>query len=200
MELGTAGAGWTGNVTSTTDALRKQSEARRAKMKETAQRIMQQNQASQGALDYSGAGVSMGGGAQPLNGAWGNPDAPGFAQNYLTTIRLPNGKTATVHKNLAQSMQGLLTDLWNAGYKYTSVGGFNNRNIAGTNKKSLHAWGGAIDIDPMRNPYKKGSKGFTGSIPAQLGYQLAQKWGLRWGADFGDSMHFSVRNGPVPWN
>ena len=34
---------------------------------------------------------------------------------------------------------------------------FNYRNVGGTNRLSNHAYGKAIDINPMQNPYKKGN-------------------------------------------
>jgi hypothetical protein len=48
---------------------------------------------------------------------------------------------------------------------------FNSRNVAGTNSLSLHAYGLAIDINPVQNPYvqRAGSK-LTFSPPASAAY------------------------------
>jgi hypothetical protein len=80
------------------------------------------------------------------------------------------------------------------------VGGYNPRkvNVRGGKKGSSwsrHAGGLAIDIDPAKNPYK--NPGFTGSLPTWVG-DVARKHGLTWGADFGDSMHFSYRGVKMP--
>lgn len=142
-----------------------------------------------------------GGAGMVLNGPWGHPDEPGFAQKYLTSIKLPDGRNLTVHKNMAPAFSALFRDLWNSGYRWSDVGSYANRNINGRtgpgSKKSLHAWGAAVDIDPARNPFK--GKGYTGALPTNVGWG-AEKYGLYWGARFGDSMHFSPKQGPVPWH
>jgi hypothetical protein len=48
---------------------------------------------------------------------------------------------------------------------------FNSRNVAGTNALSLHAYGLAIDINPLQNPYVQRSGGkLTFSPPAGAAY------------------------------
>jgi D-alanyl-D-alanine carboxypeptidase len=48
---------------------------------------------------------------------------------------------------------------------------FNSRNVAGTNSLSLHAYGLAIDINPLQNPYVQRSGGKSiFSPPASLAY------------------------------
>jgi D-alanyl-D-alanine carboxypeptidase len=48
---------------------------------------------------------------------------------------------------------------------------FNSRNVAGTNTLSLHAYGLAIDINPLQNPYVQRSGGrLTFSPPAGAAY------------------------------
>jgi hypothetical protein len=83
------------------------------------------------------------------------------------------------------------------GYKPTSIGGYSNRNIAGTNKKSLHSYGFAIDIDPGRNPVTWNGQNIT-ALPKGVG-AMAARYGLMWGGSWKgskrDTMHFSV-----PWN
>jgi hypothetical protein len=87
-------------------------------------------------------------------------------------------------------------DLWKAGYHFKSVGGYNYRNIAGTNQLSKHATGEAIDIDPQPN---RGNR--LGGGGSRYGYfnpsvinALMRKWGLDWGGNWSnpDPMHFST--------
>ena len=184
-------------------------------MREQAIQIMKQRAAAAAAAAAAKAAASSGGGGggggnvpgysggagMVLNGPWGHPDEPGFVQKYLTNITLPDGKKLLVHRNMAPAFSALFRDLWNSGYRWSSVGSYNNRNINGRtgpgSKKSLHAWGAAVDIDPHRNPFK--GKGFTGQLPTNIGWG-AERYGLYWGARFGDAMHFSPKNGPVPWH
>jgi hypothetical protein len=114
--------------------------------------------------------------------------------NFLVSIPLKNGNKVTVNKAVAANYKGFLDELWDKGVKYKSVGGYSSRKTrtpSGVgNKWSRHALGLAIDIDPSKNQYK--GRGYTGSLPKWVG-PLAAKYGLEWGADFGDSMHFSYR-------
>lgn len=156
---------------------------RRKKQRELASQALQQN--SQG-------GVGGGGGySNPATpGDWGDPIGdPGFAQKYLTTIRLPNGQSILVHKNIAQQASGFLTELWNSGYKFGDVQTYNKRKVQTPkgqgNSWSRHSTGLAMDIDPGRNPW-----GGRYALPQNAG-QLAAKYGLSWlGPKNGDWMHF----------
>jgi len=120
-------------------------------------------------------------------------NAPGRG---LVTITAPNGQRVTVAANYASKFQGLMGDLWKAGYHFKSVGGYNYRNIAGTNQLSKHATGEAIDIDPQPN---RGNR--LGGGGSRYGYfnpsvinALMRKWGLDWGGNWSnpDPMHFST--------
>lgn len=129
------------------------------------------------------------------------PRIPGTPANfkvgvgqYLTTFNW-RGRNITVNRFAAPRFQGLLNDLYKAGYRPASIGGFNNRNIAGSNQKSLHAYGLAIDIDPARNPVQYGSNNHA--LPPNVA-ALAAKYGLSWGGSWNsykDPMHFSVPYG-----
>ena len=119
----------------------------------------------------------------------------GAFNQYLTSIPLLNGGSVVVNKTAANNFKNFLDEIWNRGVKYQSVGGYNARRTIGRNGKSggkwsRHALGLAVDIDPTKNPYR--SPGYTGSLPLWVG-EVAAKNGIVWGADFGDSMHFSVR-------
>ena len=160
---------------------------RRKKLQE--RRAALQAQASN-ALGNAGSPV---GGEQVANanGDWGNPIGdPNFAKNYLTGIRLPNGKMVQVHKNIAQNVSGFMNALWNQGYKFSDVGTYNKRMVNSPKGSgglwSRHSTGLAIDIDPMKNPW--GGKNIA--LPKNVG-QLAQQYGLSWlGPKNGDWMHF----------
>ena len=84
---------------------------------------------------------------------------------------------------------------------------FNCRFVGGTSRWSMHAYGEAIDVNPVENPYVRGS---TVSPPAGRRYLdrsrahpgMAVRGGLlvrafaaagwKWGASFGDYQHFST--------
>ena len=88
-----------------------------------------------------------------------------------------------------------------------NTSGFNCRFVSGTNRWSMHAYGEAIDVNPVENPYVRGS---TVSPPAGRAYLdrmtyrkgMAVQTGIvvrafaaagwKWGASFGDYQHFST--------
>ena len=84
---------------------------------------------------------------------------------------------------------------------------FNCRFVGGTSRWSMHAYGEAIDVNPVENPYVRGA---TVSPPAGRRYldrsrarpgmavrggALVRAFaaaGWKWGASFGDYQHFST--------
>ena len=84
---------------------------------------------------------------------------------------------------------------------------FNCRFVGGTKRWSLHAYGIAIDVNPVENPYVRGSHV---SPPAGRAYVDRSRYrqgmavaggvlvrafasvGWKWGASFGDYQHFST--------
>jgi D-alanyl-D-alanine carboxypeptidase len=88
-----------------------------------------------------------------------------------------------------------------------NTSGFNCRFVGGTSRWSMHAYGEAIDVNPVENPYVRGS---TVSPPAGRAYLDRSRYrpgmavrggilvrafaaaGWRWGASFGDYQHFST--------
>jgi hypothetical protein len=88
-----------------------------------------------------------------------------------------------------------------------NTSGFNCRFVGGTNRWSMHAYGEAIDVNTVENPYVRGS---TVSPPAGRAYLDRSKYrkgmavrggvlvrafaaaGWKWGASFGDYQHFST--------
>lgn len=136
-----------------------------------------------GSLGSSGGAGSAGGYAPPGN-------APGQG---LTTIVAPNGQRVTVAANYAGKFSGLLRDLWNAGYHFKDVQGYNYRNIAGTNTLSKHATGEAIDVDPGANPvtYGRTQTYFNPSVVLPILRRYGLDWGALWSGKK-DPMHFST--------
>jgi hypothetical protein len=84
---------------------------------------------------------------------------------------------------------------------------FNCRFVGGTSRWSMHAYGEAIDVNPVENPYVRGS---TVSPAAGRAYLARSRYrsgmavangvlvrafaaiGWTWGASFGDYQHFST--------
>ena len=88
-----------------------------------------------------------------------------------------------------------------------NTSGFNCRFVGGTTRWSMHAYGEAIDVNPVENPYVRGS---TVSPPAGRAFLDRSRYrkgmavrdgvlvrafasiGWKWGASFGDYQHFST--------
>ena len=88
-----------------------------------------------------------------------------------------------------------------------NTSGFNCRFVGGTSRWSMHAYGEAIDVNPVENPYVRGS---TVSPPAGRAFLDRSRYrkgmavdggvlvrafasvGWKWGASFGDYQHFST--------
>jgi hypothetical protein len=117
----------------------------------------------------------------------------------LTQITSPSGVKFTVAKDAADAFSGFLTDLEGAGYKIDqkTSGGYNPRNIAGTDTPSQHAFGRAIDINPAANA--RGAK-TSSDLPANVNDIAAAHgltWGGTWSGDTRDPMHFELSGKPT---
>ena len=116
----------------------------------------------------------------------------------LMRIQSPSGAKFTVDDSAAPQFQGFLNDLEGTGYKIdpNQSGGYADRNIAGTNTRSKHSTGQAIDINWTNNP-----EGGKHDLPSNTG-ELAAKHGLIWGNNWTnrkrgpDAMHFEVGGTP----
>jgi hypothetical protein len=88
-----------------------------------------------------------------------------------------------------------------------NTSGFNCRFVGGTSRWSLHAYGEAIDVNPVENPYVRGSTVSPAAGRAYLDRSTYRKGmavaggvlvrafaavGWNWGASFGDYQHFST--------
>ena len=84
---------------------------------------------------------------------------------------------------------------------------FNCRFVGGTSRWSMHAFGEAIDVNPVENPYVRGStvsppagRAYLGRSRERPGMALIDgvlvrafaAAGWKWGASFGDYQHFST--------
>jgi len=121
--------------------------------------------------------------ARMIGVSW-KPGCPvGFKNLRLitTTHRTPGGGTATgrliVHRDAARPIKRVLQRLWDAKYpiarmqlidvydgddwesiEANNTSAFNCRRATGSGSWSNHAYGRAIDINPIQNPYVSGGK------------------------------------------
>lgn len=117
----------------------------------------------------------------------------------LTTIKSASGSSGSVNSSYAGNFQNFINQLEGTGYSVRSIGGYNYRNIAGTNTLSNHALGNAIDINPFDNVPGFGGRAAANNYPSNIN-DIASANGLSWGGNWNnpDSMHFEVRNGSAP--
>lgn len=148
----------------------------------------------------------------PVNNS--NTQADNSYNGPLGKITTKNGLSTSIAKVFVPNFQGLINDLEAAGYEFKVLHGYSNRNIANSSKKSWHAHGAAIDINPAQNYVQYGvsfGAGMVTDMPNNI-RELAAKHGLGWGGDWNskkDPMHFSAakneggnfniaRNGNIP--
>jgi hypothetical protein len=136
-------------------------------------------------------GGGAGGGPQQA------PSAPGGTPSGgMTRLTTRSGKSFDVATEYASNFKGFVNELEETGYVIKSIGGYANRNIAGTGKKSYHSLGAAIDINPSSNPHLFDGRLQT-DMPSNVG-AIAAKYGLGWGGNWRtskDAMHFSIAAG-----
>lgn len=126
---------------------------------------------------------------------FGNPLEDDWQRKNLVTVVAPNGQRFVVHRDAAPSFQGLLNDIGSTGYDIKSDGGFNYRNIRGSDTLSQHAFGNAIDMNSGTNAL--GSR--KTDLPSNVS-ELAANRGLEWGGNWQsrpDPMHFEWTGKPV---
>lgn len=145
-----------------------------------------------GARSEVGTAISAArGGAAPGAGEGTTTGGP-MQGPKLSRISSRGGPSAMVNSEYAPQFQQLVDYLDGVGYKIYSLGGYVDRDVRGQpGVKSVHAKGGAIDINPANNPY--GSSLIT-DMPPEIG-AVAKSLGLGWGGNWTsikDAMHFSV--------
>jgi hypothetical protein len=120
----------------------------------------------------------------------------GTAAGGMTRLTTRSGKSFDIAAAYAPNFKGFIEELEATGYVIKSIGGYANRNIAGTGKKSYHSLGAAIDINPSTNPHLFDGRLQT-DMPSNIG-AIAAKYGLGWGGNWSsskDAMHFSIAAG-----
>jgi len=122
------------------------------------------------------------GSTQKMINKYGEPNATGAG--YLVSMKLPypmrlswnlssTAKTLKVHRDVEQQFKSIFTDIL-AQYGLKRIqelriditgGAFFYRNMRGGSSLSMHSWGTAIDLDPLRNPLKGNAKNSTFAKP-----------------------------------
>ncbi len=140
-------------------------------------------------------------------------ECPSFYGNDEATIRaalvnvqvpwLMNGKTHVIpiHKKCADSLTRIVNFIWETcgksqdqihkfGYDIFD-GSFNWRPIAGTNTRSVHSYGAAIDFDAAANPQHATKTEFKSDSLITTAFETeGWIWGGRWSVGSVDAMHF----------
>lgn len=121
----------------------------------------------------------------------GNPADPEWQKKNLAWVEPVPGQRWQVYAPAAKAFEGLLGELAAQGYPLKSSGGFNYRNMRGSNKLSQHAFGTAIDVNAATNPMLSRGAQVVTDLPANTA-ELAKKYGLEWGGNWKrpDAMHF----------
>ena len=116
----------------------------------------------------------------------------GSSNIKLSSISSKSGKSTQVGATYASQFQQLVDYLDNTGYEIRSLGGYIDRDVRGKpGQKSVHAHGGAIDINPDTNPM---SGTLVTDMPGDIS-SVARSLGLGWGGNWNsrkDAMHFSA--------
>ena len=152
--------------------------------------------AAGGILSNMMTGGGGGGQTPSAPGGGASPGATPSAVPGMVKLVTPGGREYTVAAEYAANFKGFVDELENSGYKINSIGGYANRNIAGTGTKSYHSLGVAIDINPSTNPHLFDGRLVT-DMPSNVG-AMAAKYGLGWGGNWRsskDAMHFSMASG-----
>lgn len=111
----------------------------------------------------------------------------------VTTVNGVDKKLAAVSRDLEKLSDSLTK------YLVPSSGTYNCRNIAGTRRLSVHAYGAAIDLNTRFGDYWRWSSqgaasGFRNRIPAEI-VEIFERHGFIWGGKWYhfDTFHFEYR-------
>jgi D-alanyl-D-alanine carboxypeptidase len=88
-------------------------------------------------------------------------------------------------------------------YLVPSAGTFNCRSIAGTDQRSMHAWGAAVDISTAQADYWRWAGGESAHYRNRIPYEIVEifeRHGFIWGGKWRhfDTMHFEYRPELLP--
>lgn len=156
--------------------------------------------------------------ASAMNAFYGNPDAnrdgradPAWCASQLVRLKPPyamqwswGGPVAsiTVHKKCADSLLHVLESVARHYGSQAAIekarmhlcgGAFNFRLKRGGNSLSIHSWGAAIDLDPVRNGLGRRYRTGSGMMPMVVVDLFAAEgwvWGGQWSRP--DAMHFQA--------
>lgn len=110
----------------------------------------------------------------------------------MVEVKSKTGASAMVAESQAKKFQELIDYADSIGYEIKTLSGYSNRDVRGRpGVKSVHAWGGALDINAATNPLRPD---LVTDMPANL-VAKAKELGLGWGGDWKsrkDPMHFSA--------
>jgi hypothetical protein len=119
----------------------------------------------------------------------------GYVKDASTGELLPYVSVRFINSKLVPRFQALVDWFESFGYQIRSLGGYNQRKIAGTDKWSTHSYGVAIDINPDKNPMVPSTTPNWTDMPIKETSATAKALGLGWGGDWRnkkDAMHFSI--------
>ena len=128
---------------------------------------------------------------------WGNPDASNYYSSYIVKVNFM-GHNILWHKWAVYPLLQAQVELKKINYDWKVLQTYNNRNIRGSTRKSMHAWPLAFDVNPAQNPYRSDNKLIT-DIPQSMVVVL-RKHGFAWGGAWRtlkDPMHFEYIGAPV---
>jgi hypothetical protein len=125
----------------------------------------------------------------------------GETQKQLIDIRWFTGKVrVTTVNGVAERLRAVAMEIDHLPknikrYAYPSAGAFNCRVVKDTGKRSMHAYGAAVDINTAFSDYwlwRKG--GYRNRIPYEI-VEIFERHGFIWGGKWGhfDTMHFEYR-------
>jgi hypothetical protein len=125
----------------------------------------------------------------------------GETQKHLTDIPWFNGSVrVTTINGVADKLRAVAQEIGRLPqnlkrYAYPSAGAFNCRVVKDTGKRSMHAYGAAIDINVAFSDYwlwRKG--GYRNRIPHEI-VEIFERHEFIWGGKWGhfDTMHFEYR-------
>lgn len=134
------------------------------------------------------------------------PPPPGFHFYYDANA---NGKEDAnerargirVHPAVADELKVCLQLVADAGlwhFVSAEAGGYNFRQQRGSSKLSMHSLGGAIDFDPVRNPFKRPAElTALGTEPGLGVVRIFQERGWTWGGEWArpDAQHIQWGGG-----
>jgi D-alanyl-D-alanine carboxypeptidase len=129
----------------------------------------------------------------------------GETQQHLTRVEwLPGSRggsvQATTVNGVAEKLKAVSAEIERLPavvqrYAYPSAGAFNCRVVKDTGKRSMHAYGAAIDLNSRVADYWLWSKsGYRNRLPYEI-VAIFERHGFIWGGKWGhfDTMHFEYR-------